>query len=1252
VPSYAPYLPRLVLDWSRDGGADVRQLEGTLVSVDLSGFTRLSERLQAKGRAGAEELVLAVSGVFQGLIRMTERHDGDVLKFRGDALLLFFHGEDHERRACRTASEMRSLIAATGRRTSSVGPVTLRMSTGIYTGICHFFLVEGTHRELLVAGPAATATIELESAAEAGQILLGERTAAALESGWVDTVREHGRFLLKTVDEDVESFHAATLPDLRGGLKQYVPEPLRAHLLLEAGEAEHRQVTAAFLKFTGVDEAIAVGGAEAVLAGLSSLAQIVGDEARRFGLTWLESDIDVDGGKLYVVGGAPSSTGADEERMLRFLRTVLETYEGLILRAGVNRGPAFCGDIGADTRRTYAVMGDTVNLAARLTARADPGDLLATADVLERAQSRFEASPQLLLLKGKEQTVTAYRVGVALGEKEHEPRAELPLIGREPEMAALALAASGARVRRQQLVELVGDPGIGKSRLVEELKKETPGFMQLVGRCDPYSSASAYSVFRDLLRPLVGLTPELDAREAGAHLSQWIAAVLPDLAPLAPLIAVPFDAEVPPTPETEQLEPQFLRERLHECFATLLTRVLITPTLLILEDAHWMDDASRDLVLSFTRTETSRPCLVCITRRPQGGDFADLAVDGHVRLPLGPIDAHAAQSLALAAAGEVAVSDEVLASVVERAAGNPLFVRELVAASRGASDLSSLPDSVETLILTRMDTLAPEDRFLLRNASVFGTRFELDLLARIVEDELPDAGNVARWERLSEFVVWEGAGRLHFVHDLFRAVAYEGLSFRRRAEIHGRIGAALEERARDATADLADLLSLHYHRAAELEKAWTYSVLAGRRAQDRSAIAEAVELYERALDVAERAGATPTEVADVAEALGDVAELAARYETAQTAYERARKAVPDDRITQSHLLRKEGILDERRGRYSDALRLYGRALEVLDGAEDSVERVRSRADVELAYAGVKVRQGQFDEARSWVDRAAASAQAGADRSRLGHAYSLSLLVAIRTGQRAPEHRDLALATLEEVGDLAQLVNLQTNLGIEAYYDGRWGDALDWYRRSGRSAARIGDVMGVARAQINEGEILSDRSQFEEARALFEQALRVFRAADYRIGVAVTTSNLGRVMARSGQFADGHRLLEDALERFEELGAEAYVAETQARLAECLVFEGHHQQALAALAPLCEPGSAQLAIAERLAGYAVVQSRAGFDAARPHFERSLEAAGAAGAEYELALTLRAVAETSGVDDGRGAEILGRLGIVSTPSVPLP
>ena len=242
-----------------------------------------------------------------------------------------------------------------------------------------------------------------------------------------------------------------------------------------------------------------------------------------------------------------------------------------------------------------------------------------------------------------------------------------------------------------------------------------------------------------------------------------------------------------------------------------------------------------------------------------------------------------------------------------------------------------LPDSVETLILTRMDTLAPEDRFLLRNASVIGARFELETaLADRRRRSSPTPSDLEHWERLAEFAAWEGAGRLRFLHDLFRAVAYEGLSFRRRREIHGRVGALLEELAGESVTDVADLLSLHYHRADEYTKAWEYSVLAGRRAQDRSANVEAIELYERALDVAEGAGADPAEVAVVAQALGDVAELSARYDDAEAAYKRAAEAVPDDVITNCHLLRKQGIVSERRGRYTEALELYERALGVLE----------------------------------------------------------------------------------------------------------------------------------------------------------------------------------------------------------------------------------------------------------------------------------------------------------------------------------
>ena len=501
--SYEPYLPRLTVRWSREPEPlRARELEGTLVSLDVSGFTRLSERLQAKGRAGAEELVLLLSGVYEGLIGISERYEGDVLKFRGDALLLLFTDEGHETRACEAASQMQWLIEQTGKTMSSVGAVTLRMSVGIYSGPCSFFLVEGTHRELLVTGPAATSTIRLESEASAGQILVSARTAEALEPNLLGQAKESGLLLRRfeaELEEDEEDVVAHSAMPLGEDLESYVPAPLRAQLRLETGEAEHRQVTAAFLKFSGVD-GLLPESADDLHGRLSELAQLVGSTMDGLGLTWLESDIDVDGGKFYLVAGAPSSTGADEDRMLRGLRTIVDGYDGLPLRAGVHRGPAFCGDVGALSRRTYAVMGDTVNLAARLTGRAEDGEILATADVLDRSRTRFESEAQPFLMKGKERPVTAYKVGSASGEKDEETAAELPLVGREQELAAFDEVVNAARLRQQRLVELVGPPGIGKSRLVEELKTRSVGFTQLSARCDHYAATTPYFVLRSLLR--------------------------------------------------------------------------------------------------------------------------------------------------------------------------------------------------------------------------------------------------------------------------------------------------------------------------------------------------------------------------------------------------------------------------------------------------------------------------------------------------------------------------------------------------------------------------------------------------------------------------------------------------------------------------------------------------------------------------------------------------------------------------------
>jgi class 3 adenylate cyclase/tetratricopeptide (TPR) repeat protein len=1255
----APYLPRLVLEWARDHpDTRFRELDGSLVSVDISGFTSLSERLAGKGRIGAEELILLISGVFEGLIGVAHGYGGDVLKFRGDALLLLFPGEGHEQRACTAANGMQWFIETAGSTMSSVGPVELRMSTGVYSGPCQFFLVDASHKELVVVGPAATRTFELEDASEAGEILVSQRTAEALEPGWLDGEREGARLLVRREPEPVET-HAAVIETTseEAGLDQYVPEPLRAHLAVASGEAEHRQVTVAFLKFADTDGIVEHEGPEALATKLQSLAEVVGETCSTYGVTWLESDIDRGAGKFYFTAGAPSSTGSDEEAMLRTLRAVIDAGEGPPLRAGVNRGPVFAGDIGASARRTYAVMGDAVNLAARLCGRAETGQILSTGDVLDRSAARFETERQPFLVKGKERAINAYRVGELSGVREEEAARALPLVGRETELAALQEAVNASRMMQSRIVELVGEPGIGKSRLVDELKTLSIGFNQLVAACDRYSQSDPFFAWRGVLRRLAGMTPEQSREEAGAQLAPWISTVLPDLAPWLPLLAIPFDAEVPSTPESESIDESFRFDRLQDTVEQFLQRVLMMPTLLIFEDAHWMDDASRFLIGRLTAQPSPRPWLVCVTSRPEGASLIGDASPG-TRLLLEPLSGEAAAALALSAADETALSEEALSTLAERSGGNPLFVRELVAASREGS-VEALPETVETLMTTRIDTLDPEDRMLLRYASVVGPRFELDLLGEILADELPDAGDLSRWERLAEFVSWEGPEMLAFRHDLVRATAYEGLSFRRRRVIHGRVGEALERRAGERVDEAAALLSLHFLAAEQYDKAWRFAVAAADRARANYANVVAGELYQRALDAARHLELPHDEVARAAEALGDVAERFGDFQQAETAYGEARALVPNDGEAQGRLLVKEGVLRERSGEYEEALAWYDDALRKLTGFDlKSDVQAKLCAQLQLAYAGVRFRQGQFADAIDWAERAAENAEAADDRRELAHAYYLQDGAHTRLGQPDEGLSERALLIYEEIGDLIGQANVHNNLGVDAYFAGKWKESLEEYERSGELSRQAGDVVSGARATNNAAEILSDQGRLEEAEEHFEESLRAWRAARYPIGVALATSNLGRVAARAGRFEDAHSLFEEARAGFRRIGAEAFASETNARISECLVLEGRYKEAAdlatETLANV-EDSSVVAASLERLLGYAAVQARKPGDEAHAHLDRSLELGRSLEAQYEVALTLKAIADVdkgAGDERGEGERILEALGVLSVPSPPLP
>ena len=1231
------YVPTLVLQWLRDWPEERhRALDCTLVFADISGFTRMTEMLAVRGKIGAEEVADLINDTFEPLLGAAYQYGAGLIKWGGDAALLLFQGAEHAARGCRAAHDMQRLMRATGSRRTSRGPLRLRMSVGIHTGAFDFFLLgHHDHRDLVVTGPAVTTLSQMEKVAGPGQIVISDGTAAALDAtglGRPSTALQDGWLLRRAPDVQTGAARRETLDFAGFDAGVALCRDLREHVLGRGLESEHRHAAVGFLRFTGVDQLLLEHGSRPTQIALEHVITAVQSAATANEVTYIAADIGPDGGKVMLSAGAPRRVGRDDDRMIATLRSALDAAGEIPLGAGATSGRVFSGDYGPSYRRAYSLMGDCVNLAARLAQQAGPGQLLVTRELVANSSGSFTTREHpAFVAKGKRAPVHALSIGTATAASERFDRA--PFRGRDEELATLLGVARAAADGVGQVVEVVGEAGIGKSRLLTELEAGADAEV-LRTDGDVYAGTRPYAPFERLLRDRWDVPATAPPAELAARLTRVVAERAPHLSQWLPLIAVVAGVEVANTRQVNELDPAQRKQKLEEVTSELLGIILPGARILIFNDVHLMDDASRDLIARLAADTSSRWWLVVVSRTPDSP--SPLGETPLERIDLGALgDAVVADMLAQATA-DSPLPPQRLAELAQRAGGNPLFVRELVAQLQTGADPDALPRSVEGAITMRIDRLSSADRHTLRSAAVLGMVVEVPLLREVLSAD----GEAAVWDpdplgRLSEFLEPVAPDRYSFTHQLVRAVTYEGLPYRRRAELHGRTAAAIERAAGEQANQHAELLSMHCFHGGRFAAAYAYARLAAQRARARYANADAAESYRRALASAARLEHIDTLVlAEVEEALAEIYMERGEMAAANLTLRRALRHVTATPTQLARLQLKVAGLRETEARFRAAFRWAARAERTLAGLDGPEVRV-IRGQLATRRVRLNYRLARYDEAMSFANVAIALS-GDDDRPTLAEALEYADLCAVELGLPAGKRAEQALAIHEELGDLAAQARVQNTLGMLAYHRGEWPKALEHYAASERADIRCGKLWNAATPAANRAEILADQGRLEEARLALEKAMLTWRGVNAVSMIAFGDYQLGRIAARLGNPREAMRRFDASRRHFSELGELTEVVVVDSLRAEALSLAGEPEAALAladatlARAHTLGGVSAMTPLLHRVRG-AALQEQGQPEEAERALRDALDAARSRLARHEIVFALAALTDAGMADD---------------------
>lgn len=913
---------------------------------------------------------------------------------------------------------------------------------------------------------------------------------------------------------------------------------------------QRRSVTVLFVDLTGFTHLSEQLSDEVLYELIQKFIKVLADTVYKY-----EGMVDkFTGDGLMALFGAPVAYENNAERAIRSaidmhagvaqLSREIPELEGrpLSLHIGLNSGSVIVGGVGNDAIMNYTAIGDSVNLSRRLEEIAEPGTTLVSDSVYRQTRRLFDFEklpPQRV--KGISREVIAYRV---LQPKETPGSVRgldglrAPIIGRESELRQLRQVVDRLVTEHQGgLVLLLGEAGMGKSRITSELKNSLyPDDVRVIeGRSLTYRKSIAYWIFQDMLRNYLGVSTETPDAEVRQRLVDEVRLLFPNhlewrerLPYLEHLLSLePSDAGA--SERIKYLDAGQLRQQIFLTIRDLLiSETRQKPVLLILEDLHWADDASVELVQFLLESVRQAPLLIYAISRPyEGGAVKALTERARARLGsnflsirLQALPPEHSKELFHALLFVPDFPESFREGIIARAAGSPFYLEEILRMliennmiyqdgqnwrmTPGADPSAiGVPDTLQDLILARFDRLTQPHRRVLQTAGVIGYQFNSGVLKSVLAPLPPEVVQASLdWLVEHEFI-WPDTGSFGedyiFKHVLVSDAVYSTLLQRDRRELHLTVGQAIEQIYADRIEGQVELLASHFLRSSRLDLALHYLILAGQKAARDFANEQARQHYIQALSLLPRVTYTPQQAQQIHLGLGDALVVAGEYQAARDQYITALEILGDpgpgevEAVRQGSIFhRKIAITFERQGDYDKAMARLVAAEDILGKDETSFQTERASILSDIGY--IYSRRGKLDQAELTFIKALALAEKN---------NQIDLIASIlnRLGgicyqrddlQQAAHYVTRSLELREKISDIVNVARSYNNLGLMKWKQGELDAALDCFNHAFRLQTNLGDVEGLISLNTNMGLIEIDRGQLADSEKYFKDALAIAR----------------------------------------------------------------------------------------------------------------------------------------------------------------